>query len=260
MIALVLGLIMLGLTLVHERERRRLVLACLIFAALLALGCIPAINSVVLDHTSWYMARRLPLLFPFGIAFVFAWDTALKAGGSTATMVMRRSHEKIKALHFLSCLGVCAVALMLLLPSFKTWGLFHLYMLRTDAFDHHKFAFLEKELGQTVRGETILSDPTTSYFLRGMAGARVVTMIPGEGSPAIDYAERDRIALVGFQEGPGALGEVGVDGVVLALKSGVTGKFAVRTPAEIVATWRAQGWYIQSQTDEMILLRPLGSR
>jgi len=148
--------------------------------------------------------------------------------------------------------------LALVLPAAKTWLLLQAYLVRQHDYDEHVFGYLQRELSDRMEweGKTVLADPNTSYLLRGMLKARVLTVIPGEASPAVDYAPRHALVKDALLRGPVALGSRKVDAVVLDSKNGATKNFAGRPVRQIAETWTAQGWVVERETEEFVLLLP----
>ena len=243
----VLAAIMLMLLTAALLNKRARMLAASYSALCLVSGllCIPAVNAWLADRTSWYMARRLPLLAPVGVAFALGWSVCIDGVG--LENVCRRRVWALRA-------TMASIMLGLFLPSLRQWALFHRHMWITADYDEHPQQHLVVDLGDHVRGLTVLSDPTTSYFLRGMLGARVVTVTPGVASPAVDYREKDRRAVRLLAGGPDSQSNCEVDAVVVNRRSDATARFA-GIPDETIATeWQSAGWGLVVDTRDVLLL------
>jgi len=84
----------------------------------------------------------------------------------------------------------------------------------------------------------------------------VAAMIPGEGSPAVDYERMNGRARRALAEGPAALGGMRVDAVILDRKNGSTARFTGRPVEELMQVWLNAGWRVEKDTAELVMLRP----
>ncbi len=244
-IKLILGMLVLLIVFVDQKRRRLInkeVVPYIVFGCVLLFFCLPPVNVFLARHTSSYMSGRVPWLFPFGAALVFAWDNVCE---------MFLKFKKI------NIAGMCVllVSCVLVIPAVWQKGLFHLYMIRTSDYDRHPYEYLGAVPGD-IRGKVVLSDPNTSYFLRGMAGAYVVTVPAGHASPAVDYKARDTIVYHALREGPSALGDVVIDAVFIDKHKNATASFANTTSEQIVNVWQTGGWEIGAENEDLIVLVP----
>lgn len=220
-------------------------LPLLVLGSVLLLFCLPPFNGFVRAHTSWYMAKRIPRLFCLGPVLGAGAVAILSAGWRARLRIAAKA-------------AVIILVLGMTLPAAKTWLLLQAYLARQNDYDEHVFGYLARELPDREQweGKTVLADPNTSYLLRGMLKARVLTVIPGEASPAIDYAPRHALVKDALRRGPIALGGRRVDAVVLDIRNSATRSFAERPVADIVDTWTGQGWLAARETEEFILILP----
>ena len=227
------------------REARRVALGLVVFGGFLGVCCLPPINALVREHISWYMARRLPWLFPTGAALALGvsmlLDKPFMSGPRKARSV-----------------AVMLVMCAMVIPAAKVWGLQQLYLGRTADYDKHDFEYIDEWAapGGTWRGQTVLSDRTTSYYVRGMLKAYVCAMIPGEGSPAIDYAARNAFARQALVGGPDQLMGMDVDAVLLDRKNGATERFTGHEVDDLVTVWTRSGWRVEYDMPHFVTLMP----
>jgi len=213
------------------------------FTLSLILLSLPWANSLIRAHSSGYMAARIPWLFPVGI--VFALSTTIVMDGGWGRRVAVRK------------LVILLLATALLAPAAKTWLLKQAFLARTADYDQHAFAYLEGLEGFDLRGKIVLSDPTTSYYARGMLGVRVLTVIPGEGSPAIDYAPRHGLVRKALVEGPSALDGRAIQAVLLDKRNGAAEQFTGHAVEAMRAHWQAGGWCVAHETADAVLMMPV---
>ena len=214
----------------------------LVLCGLSLLLCMPGPNGWLAGLTSGYMARRMPLLVPVGLACAMGLPAALD--GIKRSMSGR-------------CAGVLVLVIVaaVFIPFGARRALFHRYMWVTREYVQHPYGYLRDTRG-IVAGRTVLSDPDTAYFARGMAGCRAITVRPGQASPAIDYAPRDALARQALSRGPGALGGLSVDGVLIEKRNRATYRFVGREEADMMATWLHAGWRVALDNDNVALLVP----
>ncbi|NQT91794.1 MAG: hypothetical protein HQ559_03460 [Lentisphaerae bacterium] len=220
-------------------------LPVLVLGVVLLIFCLPPFNGFIREHTSWYMAKRIPWLFPVGPVLGLGVVGVLRTGQRSRMSVLAK-------------LSIVALALAMVLPAAKTWLLLQAYLVRQHDYDEHVFGYLQREFPDRAewRGRTVLADPNTSYLLRGMLKTRVLTVIPGEASPAVDYAPRHALVKDALLRGPVALGTHKVDAAVLDVRNGATRNFAGRPVENIKDTWTSQGWVVERESDEFVLLVP----
>ena len=82
----------------------------------------------------------------------------------------------------------------------------------------------------------------------------LVTVIPGEGSPAIDYESRHALVRRALVEGPAALGDAKADAVLIDLRNNGTQHFTGAEPEAVATVWKAAGWHVAEQTQDAIVL------
>ncbi|MGQ9661184.1 MAG: hypothetical protein ACUVWX_02465 [Kiritimatiellia bacterium] len=222
--------------------------ALLLYGVMLFLCAVPPLNDLIRKGTSWYMANRVPWLFPIGPALVLA-AVAQRALRPAALVLGAR-------------LVMALLALGVVLPQARKWVRLNLYLLRSSEYAEHSYAYLNDLRSHFGRlsGKIVLADPSTSYYVRGMLGAYVVTAIPGVASPAVDFAKRDRVARQALLEGPAALGLRNVELVILDQKNGSTRHFTGRTVNEIVSVWTQQQWRVWQDTQHCVVLVPTGMK
>jgi hypothetical protein len=223
---------------------RGAVVGMAVLGFILLVCCLPAVNGFIASNTSWFMARRIPRLFPagvvFGCAVWMAWDRVGRAGRKTLS----------------AAAGVILLAIMCHICAPLAWRIArqHVYLLRTEDYNVHEYEFLRRRLGAEWRGRIILSDPTTSYFACGLVDTYAVTVPPGHASPAADYAARNATARASLAGGPARLGGHDVAGVVLETRKGDTAAFAGASVEDMIFAWTNSGWQIAVKTDDMILI------
>ncbi|MCX7590802.1 MAG: hypothetical protein N2255_04155 [Kiritimatiellae bacterium] len=216
-----------------------------LFGIFLLVCGLPPVNKIICRQTSWYMANRVPWLFPTGPVLALAALAAFYARGRVVVQVCR-----------MVTLGLMFV---LLLRPARNWFALNFHLLRTHEYDSHAYGYLETLAGEegSWKGQVVLADPSTSYYLRGMLGARVLTVIPGVASPAVDYNSRDLLVRNLLANGPDReTGHEIFHAVLLDKKNGSTRRFTGRTVEEIVDKWIKQGWRLSRDERDFVLLVP----
>ena len=167
---------------------------------------LPPVNAVLASRTSTYMAQRVLWLMPTGLLLgLLPWSAASVAGP-------RRIHAGMQA-------ALIVTIVVSLCPDLWQGLKTHVYLVRTNDYDTHPYACLEKLGACGLAGRVVLSDPFTSYFARRFLGAYAVTVPSGHAAPAIDYVERDAVYRRLLHD-PGALhGWPGVEFVLLNRRS-----------------------------------------
>lgn len=238
MLMIVLALIVILVLVWVFAGRRILFISLVAYGVGLLIVAVPPLNNIIMKHTSWYMAHRILWLFPVGIVFAYAFEFIM-SGKWRGGLLVR------KILILLIAVGV-------LLPAGRTWAMKQLFLARTDEYNVHEFGYLEKLAELSLVGKTVLSDPVTSYYLRGMTGAYVCTVIPGEGSPALDYVvlnEDVRNALISGKSVDN------IDAVVLDIKNGATEHFMGLGVEEVIDVWEESGWSVVFGNGDVIVLK-----
>jgi hypothetical protein len=239
-ILLLAGLAMCVLALLDRGgsfKRRAATLVLLLIGVLLALLWLTPLNDMVARSTSSYMSSRLPQFLPIGLIVIAPGLLAVK---SLRTLVL--------------------VTAGLLLLAFR-FARLHYYLARTHQYDHEPYAFLREALGPGWRGKTILSDPYTSYYLRGYVGCYVLTVPSGEGNPAVNHYELEQSAKAAMLNGLDPRAASKIDAVVVEkqiedLQPGDLISFADVTPARVIAAWHDRfGWDVR-QSPEAVILTP----
>jgi hypothetical protein len=224
---------------------KSIVISCFVLGVLLLLLNIPYISRFVANHTSEIMVARLHLFFPFGIVFALAYRRVVKV------FVKSTGVWDVVALVL-----VGGIFLLLIVLPMCRQALTHHYLLTAHDYDRHEHGHLEEVCATNWNGKTILSDPMTSYYLRGMTGAYAVTVPWGHASPVLDYARLDDIARKALAGGPKYLGDVKVDAVLVNKKNRETELFAGKRAGEIVDAWKTAGWTVGKVTKDLVLIRP----
>ena len=57
-----------------------------------------------------------------------------------------------------------------------------------------------------------------------------------------------------LQDGPGKLKGLYIDAVLVNKQNNATASYCGRTAAEIVSVWQENGWHVNKETDELIVL------
>jgi len=234
----------------EEGSDRVILIPYLVLGAVLVILCAPAVNRAIAERTSWYMARRVPYFFPLGLVMAISWSCLKRhfALGSRAG-----AERFLRAGALLVALGLF-VGAAVLGPSAKAVLLLHAYLVRTDDLDRHRYAYLREEVGDAIAGRTAVSDPTTSYFARGMVGTYTITVPSGHASPAVDYVRRDALARRLLREGPADLQDAASHVVIVDKRQNTTSRFAGCPANQIIKAWRAQGWSVLTDTERAIVL------
>jgi len=152
--------------------------------------------------------------------------------------------------------AVMIVGLLLVAPRAFSSATFHLYICRKHDYDRHRMACLEDVAKLGLRGKTVLSDPWTSYYTRGMTGAYVLTVIRDHASPTVNYQQRDRFVRNALLEGPEFLDGQKVDAVLVMKNDNVTSRFCGSSSEFIKSIWIKQGWKVTMETGEIIVMQP----
>jgi len=128
------------------------------------------------------------------------------------------------------------------------------------------YDYLTSELAGNWHGRSVLSDPVTSYFARGMLGCYVVAVPSGDASALAPHTVRTQIALNALRNGPVILDKAGlaVDAVVLDKKRAYLPEYFSEHPnftefmaldyKQVQITWSLQGWHKKMETANCILL------
>jgi len=238
------GLVMLALIILVRVEGGRGggLLSCFVLGCALLVMCLPFVNRLIGEYTSWYMARRIPKLFPLGVVLAYAYshlaDTLRNRRLAPANL----------------CIALLGAALVM--PSFRNQALLHLHLCRTHDFDRHSHECLTESMERTFSGKTILSDPVTSYYARGMIGSYAVTVPAGHASPAVDYKAMDRKARNALAGGPDKLKGMRVDAVIVNKQNDATAKFSRKAYNEILRAWIGGGWRATIDTADLTVLVP----
>ena len=215
----------------------------LLAMATVLLACsMPLINEGIAARTSSYMAGRIPFLLPYGIVMALAVGCARV-----------RCHVTWGGVG--ACLAGAICIGMLLLPA---WHFVRLqsYLGRTDDYAHHPYGYIETVLAENYRGQTLLSDPWTSYYARGMVGTYAITVPSGHASPAVDYEARDQLAREWIRGGPASLGTAVVHALLIEKRNGAMQTFCGQTPSQIREIWQRGGWHVAEESPDMVLMVP----
>ena len=200
----------------------------------------PPVNRLIAEATSDYMAARVLWFVPFAVAVGVAGRLLLQPG-------------RVRALRAL--LLTAAAAALLFGPLGDRLAV-HAYLLRTDDLKTHWCGHLERLEYLELDGKTVLTDPETAYYCRGLLGAYVISLRAGMASPAVDFASRDKSVRASLRAGrPLGLVE-GVDAVVVEKKLGLTEGFAGLAPAAIKQRWLVYGWRAVYEDDDVLALVP----
>ena len=218
-------------------------ISVLVWGALVLFVCIPPVNAFVGRQTSTWMAVRIPLLFPYGLAAAHALPLI---GGA----VRRGGLWRV--------LAVCGVVLVLagLAPLAARRALLHAYLVRTHDYDRHPYAYLRETVGTELQGMTVLSDPWASYYGRVLIGTYAVVVPPGHASPAVDYTFREAVARSALAGGARHLRGMSIDVVLIDKIHGATESFCGTNAEGIVSAWVSEGWHVTHETKNVVVLRP----
>ncbi len=236
MMFVVTGLVIMLLLILITNYKRNRIYALMLYGILLIIFAVPPVNNFIMEHTSWYMAHRVLWVFPVGVVFAIVSDYLLSNGWRGGV--------------FWGKIMVLLLAAIILLPSLKTWGMKQLFLARTNEYNHHPFEYLRDLQKYDLRDKVVLSDPVTSYYLRGMTGAYVCTVIPGEASPALDYAMLDKNVYDMLLSGLGN----NVDAILIDIKNGTTEHFAGASAKDIIYAYKENSWQVAFRSDDMVLL------
>jgi MFS family permease len=225
--------------LVAEKRNKVLFVALMIYSVVLLFLAVSPLNNIIMQHTSWYMAHRILWLFPVGAVFAFTLGSVFNYEG-------KRSFA-----HTVGKYIIILMTMAILLPAVKVWGMKQFFLARTDEYDVHEFGYLETLNDFDLIGKIVLADPITSYYLRGMTGAYVCTVIPGEGSPALDYISLNEKVHNAMVSG---IAFDNIDAVVLDIKNGATKHFAGVGIENILTVWQNNGWNIIYRNKDVVLM------
>jgi hypothetical protein len=161
-------------------RNRILVSLCGLGALLVLVGMIPLINRFIAGATSTFMAGRLHYFMPGGLL------VALLATPRKALVVQCR---RWRVLSYVLLAAYAAASVPALYHQVKVTY----YLGTTHDYDVHEYHDLLALQPFGLSGKTVLSDPFTSYFARRFLGCYTITVPAGHASPAVDYAERNRV-------------------------------------------------------------------
>lgn len=136
------------------------------------------------------------------------------------------------------------LALLTLLVVSRNRLAVHVYLSRTHDLDRHWCDDLLRLRPLKLDGVTVLSDPYTSYFARGMLGVRPLVVPAGVASPAVDHDTRELLACAALKSGtlPGFLADARA--IIVERRNGLTQWFTGETPEIIRARWIAKNWLV----------------
>ena len=235
------------------REERGELTPYLILSAFILALRIPVVEKMIAQSTSYGVADRLTLFLPFGVMAAFLYDECA---------VLLSAPENRRRLAALALLGA---ALVLAFPLAYRRVRLNVWLIRRGAnlYRQHRYAYLVDELGPGWSRKTILSDPYTSYFARGLIGSYAVCVPAGNASHAVDHSARAALARNALVNGSAKLNGIHIDGIVIDkvnhadLASDPDAQtFADVSSDRVINVWTNSGWRVCRETDHMVLLCP----